>query len=91
VLVHGFITASADKANPAQSADQPIVAEVCPDRKRLWHEGVCPSRCAAARGGFMKTKREKFLNKLKRFADRRLTVTRICYRPSIIFVNGIFC
>jgi hypothetical protein len=68
VLVLGLITASADKANPARSADQSIVAEVCPGRKRLWRQGVCPDWRAVARRPFMKIKREKFLNKLKRFA-----------------------
>jgi hypothetical protein len=63
----GFITASAAKANPARSADQPIVAEVCRTRLRITAGSVCPCMRAHARRLFLKTKREKFVNELKRF------------------------
>jgi hypothetical protein len=79
------------QSKPARSADQSIVAEVCPGRKRFHVKSVCPVRRVVARGLFLKTGRKKFLNELKRFACHHPAVTRICYRPAFIFVNEIFC
>jgi hypothetical protein len=98
VLADGFITASDDKANPAQSADQSIVAEVCPGRKRLWRAPLRRRASAAEAVAFLKIKREKFVNELKRFAarpphtDTHLLQTRVyfCQRNFLLTLSH-FC
>src|SRR6218665_2783528 len=65
-LVIGYISASNGKANPALSADQAIVAEICLSGNDSSRPGICQSARKLAHTGNDNSSMGKLFNELKR-------------------------